>query len=719
MRSAHSTALYSGLLGVLLAGSAAAAPVITNWDVVTDGAKETINLSWSEEGSVEVHRFQAARQITMIMPEATMGSGDLTTLNVGNSRLLDRARLQEVTLPNGSRGVQLTVDLFGWSNPEIVPSTSGVALEFDVPADTPPVSDISITDSDIVDVMLSEQYGSPNAPRTGAGQDGGDGAFSGFYTPPEIDRKAQAAESGVLDIYSLDVERKLDERIRQVDFKSAPLLTVLRVVADKGELNILVNPNDARGNVSLKLRDITFRHLLEAVLKSNNLGYKVEDGGILRIVPRSQVEISGQETVTRTIPVNWIDAEEASEALEDFLGDDGEIQVAQASNSLIVRDVPENVQQIEDIIQRIDIAEKQVLMEVRLVDMTEDAMREIGFRTNVQQDAIGARFTNGTGTLTGTNTISDTLTDTLTNSSSSSLSDSFGRGIGETPTGSSSTSSSGSNSASSSMTNSIANTLTESFTDTLIRVPETAVSAGALPAAEALTARWLSDVSLFGNDYLIDMELAAQETRGEAVVLANPTVLSLNNQAAIVEIQRREPYIQAVNSDQGSVATVAFEDIGTRVEILPRITNNGFVQMEIMPEQRILRGFRNVTGPGGVQSVPLVDERNVTTSVIVRDEQTVALGGLRQFTSTASETGVPFLLRLPVLSWLFKSQSNQQTKTDLYLFVTPHIIKNPELSPYETAIYEKIDYNWDLPDYYFDEIYPRKSAGEVDPRIKE
>ncbi|MEO8377154.1 MAG: type II and III secretion system protein [Candidatus Sumerlaeota bacterium] len=210
----------------------------------------------------------------------------------------------------------------------------------------------------------------------------------------------------------------------------------------------------------------------------------------------------------------------------------------------------------------------------------------------------------------------------------------------------------------------------------------------------------------------MNFQIAAQEERGEAQVLANPTVLSLNNMPAKVEIKRQIPYLSAINSDQGSIGTVSFIDVGTEVNILPRITNNGYVQMAIEPNQIIDTGLR-------VVNTPVTDERNVTASVIVKDEQTIALGGLREFTATASETGVPFLMRLPVLSWLFKNQENNQRKTELYLFVTPHIVKDPTPTAYQMGLYDKIDYNWDLPDYYFDQVYTRKApAEENDPSIK-
>ncbi|MCC5875361.1 MAG: hypothetical protein JJU11_03980, partial [Candidatus Sumerlaeia bacterium] len=174
------------------------------------------------------------------------------------------------------------------------------------------------------------------------------------------------------------------------------------------------------------------------------------------------------------------------------------------------------------------------------------------------------------------------------------------------------------------------------------------------------------------------------------------------------EIQRQIPYVSAVNTDQGSVGTVEFKEVGTTVEVTPRITNNGYVIMQVKPSQIIDTGDRP-------QGVPITDERRVDASVIVKDETTIALGGLRQFESTSSEAGVPYLLRVPVISWLFKNQSNAQNRTELYLFVTPHIVKDPTPTLYQQSLYDKLDHNWDLPDYFFDDVVARRAPGEERP----
>ncbi len=716
------------LTGGLVPAVALAGPAITGWDFETGGTSERIELRWSERGSVDMNHFAKARQVVAVLPDAELTPDLETRLNVSGSRLLERARLQEVTLPNGAKGVQLTLQLSQWTDVSSALENDALTLTLDLPD--------NLRQGDGSTMVLASQgeglvftderiggrdrelFGAQDAPRTGAGQQrpSGDDPLAQFYVPEAVDPETQPGFRPP-DARTIAVETRLDEAVSRVDFQGTPLENVLRAVAEEAQLNILIRPQDVAGRtVTLRLRDVTLRQMLDGILRMNDLGYTIEDGGILRILPRSQVTATTKETVTETILINWVSAQDVADSVRPFIDrEDGMVQVSRANNMLIIRDVPENMQNVYNLIRQIDVPEKQVLIELRLVNMTESARRSFGTRTGIETQATDPRhlrdpdanffdlneFTNATRTLTGTTSITDTTTRTITSGSTTT----GGTGVLPSTTTTSGFTSTGTGTATSG--------LTGTTTSSVGMVPSARASAGLLaPGATALQYSQLATWNVFGTRYDIDFALNAEEARGEAVTLANPTVLSLNNQEARVEIKRQIPFTSAISAAEGSVATVEFIDVGTEVSILPRITNNGYVQMNIQPEQIIDTGDR----PGGV---PVTDERRVQASVIVKDEETIALGGLREFTATSAETGVPYLLRLPVLSWLFKNQENAQDKTELYLFVTPHIVKDPTPSSYQMALYDKIDYNWDLPDYYFDEVFARRAPGEEDdPRLR-
>jgi type II secretory pathway component HofQ len=136
------------------------------------------------------------------------------------------------------------------------------------------------------------------------------------------------------------------------------------------------------------------------------------------------------------------------------------------------------------------------------------------------------------------------------------------------------------------------------------------------------------------------------------------------------------------------------------LEVVPNITNNGYVRMTLAPEQKVRKGD---AGGFGQTSIPIVDERKVESNVIVKDEETVVLGGLRQLDNSISEKGVPWLMRGARARIPFPLHRNRFRENRLILFITPHIIKDPTLSPEELRKYELVDYNWDLPDYFYDE----------------
>ncbi|MEQ8820077.1 MAG: secretin N-terminal domain-containing protein [Sumerlaeia bacterium] len=664
-----------GLAGLLMAASLWAGPTLSDWEIRSGNASESLTVLWSEPGEYTLEEYPSARQIVLTIPEAELPQRGLPEPQ--SSPALKSTKIQRITLVDGREALRMTVTFDGWRTVRTRATAQGITMTYPVletaspappaPQATGAQEPILLSNADI-EALKADRYGSSKAPQSGAGQtlgaDGADDAAdinSPFYIPPDLTREEKMQQRR-MDLGTMATEEALSRRV-DLEFRDAELTNVIRIIAEKLRLNIILSPDQVGGRVTLKLRDVELRNALEAILKANELAYKVEPGGIVRIVSRDSVKARDVETVTQSIPINWIDSGELLSILEPFLSSNGVIQAADKSNIIIVEDVPEKVTEVQRLIERLDIPEKQVRMELRLVDMTETARRALGFRTNLTEQSdnialVPLEFTDGGQ-----------------------------QGIpGDVEPG-----------------------------DEFL-IPQVVSSMGALSGGNALTVQHLNDLSIFGNEYLLDVSLDAQEDRGEAQTLASPTILSLNNVPALIEIKRQVPYLDARNTTQGSVAEVKFAGIGTRVGLTPQITNNGYVQMLVDTEQKILNGFSTLSGNG---NVPVVDERFANTAVIVKDEQVVALGGLRQFEANNSETGVPWLLRVPVISWAFKNQVSDQIKTDLFLFIRPSIIKDPNPSAHEMAMYEKIDYNWDLPDYFFDQETLRDSPGELDdPRVK-
>jgi len=665
MKSYRLTGLVAA--AAFMAATAAAAPAVSSIKVANTDQQERLFLSWNEAAPVQMDKFPAERQVVLTLQGATLTSPDVRNFASPANSAIEKMRIHEVTLASGLTAVRVTMTLR--EGVDVTPVVSANALTVLIndpnrvaPVDGAPSSGegFTLTNADLRELGDLEApvypYGSPDAPITGAGQASGGGAA--FFVPPDITAQERADSITGEDQTLFRTNEKFREVIKNLDVKDGELLFVLRGFAKKANMNIIANPAQVKGRITVSLQGVTLGDALEAILKANNLAYKIEPGGIVRIVPRDEVRSTAKETVTQAIPINWVSALAVKKTLTPFLTQEiGQIEVATAANLVIIREVPENMSRIQDMIRSIDAPEKQVKMELRMVDMTEQAIRELGFRTNV----------------TSKETAPFQLQDKVS---------------GGFPTGEDAE---------------------------IVNFPTTQGGAGVVN--NTLTGFNLlhrNSVSFLGNEYDVDMQIRAQEDRNEAVVLANPVVMSLNNQEALIEIISLIPYESAQQGGSTSVITIQEKETGIRVTLTPRITNNGYVSMDIKPEQKIFR--RSLQTRAG--SYPLIDQRNIVTSVIVKDEETVALGGLRQFQNLMAERGTPFMMRVPVLSWLFKNNLTTQDRTELVLFVTPRILKETKLTPYENALFDKIDYNWDLPDYYFDLVKTRKAPGEVDPRVK-
>lgn len=586
---------------------------------------------------VSILRFPEACQGVVMVHKADLGI-EPKVWSSPSARLLKGVALRRVesagTQAAGS--VQITLDLARGADFTVKTAENEVRIDVQPAAAAAAVPSstgsqvISISDNDLASMQLADSVTVASQP---AGQDPAPDVLKGFqfYTPEAITKAGPITEEEREELLSQQI---FQQRV-SLDFKDAELQNVIRGLALKTNLNIILTKDQVRGTVTLKLTNVRLGVALDAILKTNNLAYIVEQGGIVRIVPLSQVRTEKVELRTEYIPINWVKAANIANTLKPFLSEKGNMKSDDDANGLIITDIPEKVTQLSKLIEKMDVPEKQVMIEARLVDMTEEAQRNMGIDWTLK------RVTGFDGS--GNPLYADQIN------------------IKEGSSGRNSISTSGNN------------------------------------------------LGFFGNDYDLGATLDFLEQRSLATVLANPRVVTLNNITAKIDIKRQIPYISAQQTGQNQIGTVEFKETGVILEVTPNITNNGYVRMTLKPEQKVRKGeFASAQG-----FIPIVDERVVESNVIIKDEESVALGGLRQVENSAGESGVPWLLRVPVLGWFFKQEKTTHSKTELILFVTPHIVKDPSLTPAELQWYERIDYNWDLPDYFYDEIKLRSAPPQA------
>jgi type IV pilus secretin PilQ/predicted competence protein len=470
-----------------------------------------------------------------------------------------------------------------------------------------------------------------------------------------------------------DVARR---RIEGLRFRDTPVQDALRSLAAYADLNILFNSEEqkVRGLITAELKNVALGDALEAILRVNGLA-AVQEGDIIQIVDRSEVIDEAIELDIRVRPLNWVRAENLQKTLEDFksTASGAEIRADRDSNVLILKDTQKSIQQLLSLVDKLDIPEKQVTIEMRLVDYNLSMARQQGIDWNLlRPDQHSIQQVNGAIEPYGRDTVERQWSQALLNAG------------GEDGT-------------------------------IGVGAPTFALLPGQVGGLDVdgigvrtgidtnrFNVEWGTEVNLLGNRFNLEVALQMLEDRNIVSVLANPTVTTLNNVPARIEVIRREPYFEATESQAGNISfSTRFEDVGVTVDVTPNITNNDYVRMEIRPTQKIDRG--EVRSPDGRGTGIRIDRRDAQTNVIVRDEDTVVLGGLRSLERTDNENGVPWLARVPVIGWLFKNSARSTDKTELILFVRPSIVKDPLLNEREQKQYDDIDMMWVLPDYFFDD----------------
>lgn len=167
------------------------------------------------------------------------------------------------------------------------------------------------------------------------------------------------------------------------------------------------------------------------------------------------------------------------------------------------------------------------------------------------------------------------------------------------------------------------------------------------------------------------------QTNDDVRILANPKVLVLNNHTAIIKTVTEIPYQElSETSAGGNIGTTAFKEAGVTLEVTPQITSDGFVIMNIKPEQSAQIGTFSIKG----SDVPVIETRNTETTLRVRDGQTIIIGGLRERQPSVKESKIPILGDIPWIGALFRKIDTEMVESELGVFITPHIYTDGTLS---------------------------------------
>jgi len=406
-----------------------------------------------------------------------------------------------------------------------------------------------------------------------------------------------------------------------LDAKNMDVLDALRLIAEVSGLNIITADN-VKGRITLKLDNVPWDQALDIILETKGLGM-VHKGNIIRIAPIEQIlaersaEIKQLEDMEKLkpmkmkiVPVNYGKATEIQARLKSVLSPRGKAEVDRRTNSIIIRDIEQKLDEAEMLIAALDSPTPQVLIEARIVEASVGVSRQIGVQWGAHYNA-GPAY----GTPTG-----------LMFPSSASVG---GAVLGGVPAGSASTGTTG-------------------------------LSGGG-------GAMGFSFGSLTGVADL-DLVLQALETQDQAKVISSPRIMTLNNEKATIEQGVTIPYPPAASLG-GAAATWTFVEASLRLEVEPHVSADRSIVLSVkvsnnQPNLRVVSG-----------GAPSIDKKEAKTEILIKDGDTAVIGGIYKINKSSPTTQVPYLGKLPVIGYLFKSRFYESRNDELLVFLTPRIIE--------------------------------------------
>jgi type IV pilus secretin PilQ/predicted competence protein len=396
-----------------------------------------------------------------------------------------------------------------------------------------------------------------------------------------------------------DLQQQMLKRI-SVDFRNTPIEDVLRIMAEQADVDIVKSPQ-VTGNVTATLTNVPLEEALGNILAAQT-----------------------QESLTSKIyHITYADVTEVEKALKKFVSSRGSLSANPGTSHIIITDTESNIQAIDTFIAEVDQITPQILVEVRIYDITSRDKLDFGIEWLAGRDTGYPGGLVGLGSTDATNPIRERSP--------------FDTGYFSAPTN------------------------------------KTTVS-----TAAGLRFGWLN-----GN-IDIDVLLTAQEEITDAKLLANPRILVLDNENALFNIVTEHPYVERTITGNIVTETVKFKNVGVNLEVRPHVTRDGMIRLHIKPEFNVFVTRVTVA----TSDVPVVDTRKADTITLVKDGQTVVLGGLRKKDVNKQTNKIPLLGDIPLVGGLFRFEGEDTAITELVVFITPQIIRTPVMSEAEKRAYE-------------------------------
>lgn len=498
-----------------------------------------------------------------------------------------------------------------------------------------------------------------------------------------------------------------------LDFNQADIRNVLKIISLKAGINIVTTP-DVMGSITIRLVDVPWERALDIILKTYGFGYE-KQGNVILVTNMANISKFQSEEPLRTEIFNlkFLDAQDAERALIPMISQRGRISILYSrgqkgwqfgtfkigkematqgelstvegasdmrsetvsvertpegrvisnkvdfepsikSKTLIVTDTASALDKIRNFIEKIDNMPKQILIETRIMEVNKDRLKDIGFDWGT-----GIAGASGYATLPGDIYLDSKNYKTIA-----------GRN------------------------------LASEFTPSLFSPKEgTTAFPGTYPYRAGME---LLFKKLTGDKFEVIIHALDEDARTNT--LSSPRIVTLDNQEASILVGYHTPIltssVTAASTSTGptQIQTLDYyQEIGIRLNVVPQVGENDYINMLIHPSVTSSNSSvtaTNIAGTGAdaitsAINYPIIDVREAQTQVMMKDGETVVIGGLIKDVKGKETIGIPFISKIPLLGDLFKRDINTISKVDLLIFITAHIIKEDDFSHHNVASIEK------------------------------
>lgn len=417
-----------------------------------------------------------------------------------------------------------------------------------------------------------------------------------------------------------------------LNFQDIEVRSVLQLLADFTGSNIVVS-DTVGGNLTLRMQNVPWDQALDIVLKTKGLA-KRKSGNVMLIAPseeiaaREKLELEAQKQIEELAPlysdyiqVNYAKAEDMADLLKNedntMLSERGTVTLDSRTNTLLVQDTADKLEQVRSMVTRLDVPVRQVLIESRIVLANNDFAKDLGVKFGFSRSST---FDKNQFFSLGGKQEGDVI---------------FGGNTAEDAVG------------------------------TGFLIPGDKGTEGLLvnlPVNNPAGSLGLA-IGRLGS-HLLQLELSAMQAEDRGEVISSPRVITSNQQEASIRQGVEIPYQEASSS---GATSVSFKEAVLELKVRPQITPNDHIIMDLdVSKDSVGQIFAGV---------PSINTRNVSTRVLVDNGETLVLGGIYEQETGKESDRVPFLGDLPGVGWLFKTERNINDKSEMLIFVTPKIVK--------------------------------------------